>query len=74
MENHLKEKCIGLITHCLKSVQILSYFWPAFSCIRTEYGGLLRKSLYSVRIQENTGPEINLYLETFHAVTISEVP
>ena len=23
--------------HCVKSVQIRSYFWPVFSCIRTEY-------------------------------------
>ena len=53
--------------HCLKSVQIRSFFWSVFSCIRTEYGDLLRKSCirteygdllrkspYSVRIQENT--------------------
>ena len=40
--------------HCVKSVQIRSYFWPVFSCIRTEYGDLRSKSLYSVRIQENT--------------------
>ena len=26
--------------HCLKSVQIRSYFWTVFSCIRTEYGDL----------------------------------
>ena len=24
--------------HCVKSVQIRSYFWSVFSCIRTEYG------------------------------------
>ena len=29
------------------------FFWPIFSCIRTEYGDLLRKSLYSVWIQKN---------------------
>ena len=32
---------IGLITastHSVKCVQILSYFWSVFSCIRTEYG------------------------------------
>ena len=40
--------------HCVKSVQIQSFFWSVFSCIRTEYGDLLRKSPYSVRIQENT--------------------
>ena len=26
--------------HCLKSVQIRSYFWSVFSCIRIEYGDL----------------------------------
>ena len=25
------------INHCVKSVQIRSYFWSVFSCIRTEY-------------------------------------
>ena len=39
--------------HCVKSVPIWSSFWSVFSCIRTEYGDLLRKSPYSVRIQEN---------------------
>ena len=28
----------SLSTHCVKSVQMRSYFWPVFSCIRTEYG------------------------------------
>ena len=40
--------------HCVKSVQIQSYFWSVFSCIRTEYEDLRNKSPYSVRIQENT--------------------
>ena len=38
----------------MKSVQMRSFFWPVFSCIRTEYADILRKSPYSVRIQENT--------------------
>ena len=33
--------------HCVKSVQIRSFFWSEFSCIRTEYGDLLHK-LHSV--------------------------
>ena len=37
----------------MKSVQMRSFFWSVFFCIRTEYGYLLRKSPYSVRIQEN---------------------
>ena len=40
--------------HCVKSVQMRSFFRSFFSCIRTEYGDLLCKSPYSVRIQENT--------------------
>ena len=40
--------------HCLKSVQIRSFFWFVFSCIRTEYGDLLRKSLYSVQIKKKS--------------------
>ena len=40
-----------------KSVQIRSYFWSVFSCIRTEYGEILRISPYSVRMWENTDQE-----------------
>ena len=40
--------------HCVKCVQIRSFFWSAFSRIRTEYGEILRISPYSVRMQENT--------------------
>ena len=40
--------------HCVKSVQIRSFFWSVFSCILTEYGDLPRKSRFSARIQENT--------------------
>ena len=40
--------------HFVKSVQIRSFFWCLFSCIRTEYGDLLRKSPYSVGVRKNT--------------------
>ena len=40
--------------HCVKSVQRQSFFWSAFSRIRTEYGDILRISPYSVRMRENT--------------------
>ena len=43
----------SLLQHCVKSFKIRSFFWPIFSCIRTEYRDLLRKSPYSVRIHEN---------------------
>ena len=42
------------LKHCVKSVQIRSYFWSVFSCIRTEYGDLLHKFPNSVQMQENT--------------------
>ena len=54
--------------HCVKSVQIRSFFWSIFSCIQTEYGDLLRKFLYSVRIQENKDQKKPPYLDTFHVV------
>ena len=38
---------------CVKSIQIRSYFWSVFFCIRTEYGNLRCKSPYSVQILEN---------------------
>ena len=40
--------------HCVKSVQIWSFFWSLFFRIRTEYRHWLSKSSYSVRIRENT--------------------
>ena len=45
---------IFLIVHCVKGIQIQSYFWSVFSCIWTKYGDLRSKSLYSVRMQEIT--------------------
>ena len=36
---------------CMKILQMWSFFWSIFSCIRTEYGDILRKS---VQIEENT--------------------
>ena len=41
--------------HCVKSVQIQSYFWSLFFCIRNT---------------EKYGPEITPYLDTFHAVRV----
>ena len=51
---NINEKVGSQWNHCVKSVQIQSYFWSVFSCIRTEYGDLRSKSPYSVRIRENT--------------------
>ena len=40
-------------THCVKSVQIRSFYWSVFSRIRTEYGEIPRISPNSVQMQEN---------------------
>ena len=29
--------CENSVRHCMKSVQVRSYFWSVFSCIRTKY-------------------------------------
>ena len=39
--------------HCVKSVQIRSFFWSVFSRIRTEYGEMRSISPYSDRMREN---------------------
>ena len=39
--------------HCVKSVQIRSFFWSVFSHIRTEYGDLQSKSPHSVQMRED---------------------
>ena len=50
----------------MKSVQMRSFFWSVFSCIRTEYGDLRNKSPYSVQIQENADQK-NLRIWTLFA-------
>ena len=40
--------------HCVKSVQIRSFFWPVFSCMQSEYRKIQTRK--------------NSYLDTFHAV------
>ena len=54
--------------HCVKSVQIRSFFWAVFSRIRTEYREILRISPYSVRMRENTEQKNSHFLDTFHTV------
>ena len=51
--------------HFVKSVQIRSYFWSVFSCIRPEYEDL-QISVFSPSTGKY-GLEITLYLDTFHA-------
>ena len=40
--------------HCVKRIQIRSFFWFVFSRIWTEYGEIRSISPYSVRMRENT--------------------
>ena len=42
------------LLHCMRRVQIWSFFWSVFSCVRTGYGDLILESPYSVWIQKNT--------------------
>ena len=44
-----------LFLHCVKSVQIRSFFWSLYSHIRTEYEEIFCTFTYSVRMRENTG-------------------
>ena len=58
---------------CVKSIQIQSFFWLVFSCIRTEYRDLLRKSPYSGRIQGNTDQK-KLCIWTLFIHAVSKLP
>ena len=55
--NFNKNFYLACLTHCVKSVQIRSFFWSVFSCIRTEY----EDSPYSVGIQENTDQKNSVF-------------
>ena len=64
--------------HCVKSVQMRSFFWSAFSRIRTENGEIRSISSYSVRYLSifspnagKYGPEKTPYLDIFHAVILA---
>ena len=56
--------------HCVKSVQIRSFFWSLFSCILTKYGEIWSITPYSVQMRQNTDQKKTPYLDTFHAVII----
>ena len=44
---------IDMFSHCVKTVQVRSFFWSVFSHIWTKYGDLLCKFPYSVQIWGN---------------------
>ena len=53
---------LSVAHHCVKSVQIRSYFWSVFSSIGTGYGEIINPNTVKY------GPEITPYLDSFHAV------
>ena len=61
--------------HCVKIVQIRSFFWSVFSRIRTEYGEILHISLYSIQMRENTDqqkPRVwTLFMQYLHCLAFS---
>ena len=63
--NFLQQICIKKY-HCVKCVQIRSFFWSVFSRIWTEYGEILYLSVFSPNAGKY-GPE-KTYLDTFHTV------
>ena len=58
--------CWSFLIHCLKSVQIRSFFWSVLSRIQIEYVYL---SVFSLNAGKN-GPEKTAYLDTFHVVIV----
>ena len=52
--------------HCVKSVQIRSFFWSLFSRIWTEYGEIRSVSQYSVRMRDDTDQKKTPYLDFVH--------
>ena len=53
--------------HCVKSVEIRSFFWSVFCCIWTEYWEIRSLSVFRPN-SGKYGPEKTPYLDTFHAV------
>ena len=58
----------NLAVHCVKSVQMRSFFWSVFFFIWAEHGDLLRKYPYSVWMRENTDQKKLCIWTLFHAV------
>ena len=63
----LKDQICTFLYNCAKSVQIRSFLWSVFSCIRTEYGKILYLSIFSPN-RRKYRPGKTPYLDTFHAV------
>ena len=60
----------------MKSVQIRSFFWSAFSRIRTEYRHLVRKSPYSAKYRKMRTRKKSLFghfLRSNHVQNVNSV-
>ena len=73
IEKLFKNTCIYFKSKLLLIIcifKIRSFFWSIFSCIWTEYGDLVRKSPYSVRIQENTDQKNSVFGHFSRSITL----
>ena len=55
---------VAISTHYVKSVQIRSYFWSIFFCIRAEYGNIIHMS-HITYPHDTTGPPVKGSLVQF---------
>ena len=64
-------------SHCVKSVQIRSFFWSVFSLIRTEYGEIRSISRYTFRMREKTDQKKlriwTLFTHQCHSLTVVSI-
>ena len=58
-------------SHCVKSVQIRSFFWSSFSLIHIKYGVLQNKSPYISPITGKYRPEKTPNTDTFQVVNMT---
>ena len=63
---NIKDLWVSDAFHCVKNVQIRSFFWSVFSCIWNDHGDLVR----NFRIQSKCEPEKTSYLDNLCSVFI----
>ena len=66
-------KAIGTFKkmRCVKSIQIRSFFWSVFSCIRTEYGHLWSTDV--ICLQSTEYSEYRRDLQSTDVICVQEV-
>ena len=71
-----REKSIDLfhsMRHCMKHLQIRSFFWPVFPVLDWIRGFTVYKSPYSVQKRENTNQEIQHFELLFFKINLNLV-